>query len=109
MMKRILPIPTSLELHGITYLIRFQDDLVAKNDNLGEASYRMNEIVLQSVIPGAPMTSDRQGQVFCHELTHHILREMRSKLRDDESFVDLFASLLHQAFVTAEYGQQVKP
>lgn len=107
MTKRTLPIPTSLELHGITYRTRMKDDLATERDNLGEASYRMNEIVLQSVIPGAPMTIDRQGQVFCHELTHHILREMHNKLRDDEGFVDLFSSLLHQALITAEYDQQV--
>jgi len=108
MTNRTLLIPTSLELHGITYRTVMKNDLVISSDNMGEASYRMNEIILQAIIPGAPMTEDRQGQVFCHELTHHILREMHNKLRDDEGFVDLFSSLLHQALITAEYKPEAQ-
>jgi len=107
--KRVLQIPDQLELHGITYKVKMLDDLVARNDNLGEASYRLNEILIQTIVPGAPMTQDRQGQVFCHELVHHILREMNDAKRDDEAFVDLFAALLHQALVTAEYEDDDDP
>ena len=102
-MKRLLPIPESLELHGITYRVRKIENLTVNTDNLGEAGYRLGEIKLQSVLPGTPMRDDRQGQVFCHELVHVILHEMHDKRRDEEAFVDLFASLLHQALITAQY------
>ncbi len=102
-MKRLLPIPMSLELHGIAYRVHKLAELTVNTDNLGEAGYRLGEIKLQAVLPGTPMREDRQGQVFCHELTHVILHEMHDKKRDDEAFVDLFASLLHQALTSAEY------
>jgi len=105
--KRVLPIPTSFELHGITYRVRLMPDLIASSDNMGEASFRLNEIWLQTVMPGVPLSVDKQGQVFCHELLHHVLREAQSDLKDNEAFVDLVASLLHQALVTAKYKEEV--
>lgn len=97
-------IPRAFQLHGIEYRVVLKDDLVARSDNTGEASYRYEEITLQSLVKGAALTPKRQEQVFCHELVHHVLREMHDKRRDDEAFVDLFASLLHQALTTAVYS-----
>jgi len=105
-MKRLLEIPSSFELHGITYKVRYDVKLSMNSSNIGEARYSEDEIVLQSRLPGVPMTADRLGQVFCHELTHCILREMNHKLRSDENFVELFASILHQAIVSAK-GSEV--
>ena len=102
---RGIQIPKSFKLHGITYRVVIKDDHSSRTDNLGTASYRFDDITLQSVVPGAPMSSERQAQVFFHELVHHILREMGSKKRDDERFVDLFASLLHQALSSASYEE----
>lgn len=102
---RGIQIPKSFKLHGITYRVVIKDDHSSRTDNLGTASYRFDDITLQSVVPGAPMSSERQAQVFFHELVHHILREMGSKKRDDEHFVDLFASLLHQALSSASYEE----
>lgn len=104
-MKRRMEIPERFELHGITYRVIYKEDLITDHDNLGEANYRKGEVVLQSVVRGVGLTEERQGQVFCHELVHHILRHMRHRIRDDEVFVDLFASLLHQALVSAEYPE----
>jgi D-hexose-6-phosphate mutarotase len=39
-------------------------------------------------------------QVFCHELVHAVLDEMKHKISYDEKFVDNFGSLLHQALQT---------
>jgi predicted SprT family Zn-dependent metalloprotease len=90
-------IPTHFCLHGLKYSVVYKKDLVTDNNALGEASYRRQEIFLQELLPGVALTEQRQEQVFYHELTHHILHHMSHKLRDDEGFVELFSSLLHQA------------
>ena len=41
-------------------------------------------------------------QTFVHEMTHAILYYMNHALKNDEPFVDTFASLLHQAWTTVE-------
>lgn len=96
-------IPKQFYLHGIKYVVKLCDNLIRESDNLGEASYRLEEIRLQNILPGIPLTPLRQEQVFFHELVHHILREMQSKKKDDEKFVELFSSLLQQAINTMEY------
>jgi hypothetical protein len=100
-----MKLPTHFKLHGITYTVRIDDNLITNNDNLGEAGYRRSEIVLQKVLPGVSITEGRQEQVFYHELVHLILHEMHDKNRDDEPFVGVFASLLHQAMITMEYRE----
>jgi hypothetical protein len=64
-----------------------------------------NEIAIQSLGPGLPGNKEMQEQWFFHELIHHILHQMNHKLRSDEAFVNLFASLLHQALSTAMYDE----
>jgi hypothetical protein len=103
-MKQVLRIPSSFELHGMTYNIKMLDNLAAEDDRAGEIAYRYNEIRIQNVMKGVSIDENRQGQVFCHELVHAILDEMQSKLRSDETFVDLFGSLLHQALITCAYS-----
>jgi hypothetical protein len=40
-------------------------------------------------------------QIFCHELTHAILHHMaENELNSNERFVDVFGSLLHQAWIS---------
>jgi hypothetical protein len=39
-------------------------------------------------------------QVFCHELVHAVLDEMKHKISYDEKFVDNFGSLLQQALTS---------
>jgi len=48
-------------------------------------------------------SSDKKGHTYLHELTHGILTVMNHPLNDDETFVDLFSGLLHQALVTAKF------
>jgi hypothetical protein len=46
------------------------------------------------------------GHSFFHELTHAVLTAMGHPLNTDESFVDNFSGLLHQAFESARYPPQ---
>ena len=97
-----MTIPSSLYLHGIKTTVHLDPALTQTNDNVGEARYRSDTIHLQS--PGSQwlLGRDRLEQIYCHELIHFILHHMHSKLRDDETFVDQFANLLHQALNSSE-------
>jgi hypothetical protein len=104
MTKQPLRIPEQFELHGITYRVVFQKNLLATKDNLGESDYNSGQITIQSLDDDLPMEADRQGQTFCHELIHMILFEAKEdKLNKDEDLVDILGSLLHQALTTAVY------
>ena len=51
---------------------------------------------------GSGFSEEARGQTFCHELVHAILFAMNKReLFEDEEFVDLFGSLLHQFLETA--------
>jgi len=93
-------IPTSFQLLGQTITVRVQPDLSYDADATGQARYRSNEIVLQKSTPGWQMPRGKLEQVYLHEVVHHILYQMGHKLFDDEKFVDLFASMLHQVLIT---------
>jgi hypothetical protein len=99
----IFNIPISFELYGIKYNVKFVDNLISEGDRTGETSYRFDEIRIQNILKGFETKPDRQEQIFFHELTHVILYAMQNKLRSDEVFVDVFASLLHQALTTMEF------
>jgi hypothetical protein len=98
-----LRIPQSFMLHGQKISVIYEPPLVYKNGNRGEARFSTNQIALQNNSDGNPIPQSSIEQTFCHEMVHYILNEMGNKLKDDERFVDLFASLLHQALVTMEY------
>jgi hypothetical protein len=48
----------------------------------------------------------KQEQAYFHEMIHSILDGMGHELARNEEFVDLFASLLHQAIAGAKYGKR---
>lgn len=45
----------------------------------------------------------QSGHIFAHEMVHAILTAMGHELNSNESFVDNFSGLLHQALETAKY------
>lgn len=66
------------------------------DETLGFCNLEQNTVIVRGDLPDV-----EKQQVFCHELVHAILHKMNEhKLNDNEKFVDLFGSLLHQAWVT---------
>lgn len=98
-------IPKSIQLHGQLIKIEESDILTSEEDALGQADYRRQVIVMQKLLTGVPITSQRQAQVFWHEVVHFILFHMEHKLKTDEAFVNLFGNLLHQAVTSMDYGE----
>ena len=101
-----LPIPKSFMMHGQVVTVEYDSKLGNIAGNRGEDHNGYNRIILQPGVEGDPRPQSWVEQAFLHELTHEILYHMESKFNDDEKFVNLFASLLHEALVTAEYEEE---
>lgn len=71
---------------------------------LGQISYdtRMIAIATRDKF-GTPLSTSEQNELFWHELTHGILRDMGHPLCDNERFVDAFARRLSGAVESAEF------
>lgn len=52
---------------------------------------------------GKKSTPRSQAHTFWHEVTHAILKDMRSKLEANEAFVDRFARRLNDVIHTAKF------
>lgn len=101
-----LRIPKALWLHARRIEIDMVPRLMYAEDTLGHAAYREDKIRLQRNEQSYPLPQRNIEQVYLHELVHWILHTMGEyDLRSNEKFVDVFASLLHQAFVMAEYDE----
>lgn len=88
-------IPRKFSLMGVTYKVKvvpvkdWPDDETIGFCNLEEH--------VVSIFGG--MSDVEKQQTFCHELVHAILDRMgEHDLNGNEKFVDVFGSLLHQAW-----------
>ena len=95
-------IPSSFRLAGHTVTVK----MIAEKDWADdEVAGYWNSQNLTISVPDW-FSESRVQQIFCHELVHAILHTMdERKLNDNEKFVDVFGSLLHQVWTTVEMGQ----
>ena len=105
-----MKIPKRFKLMGQTIEVEYQSDHFRDNGWEGTASYRRNKIILQPNSDAVPLKPEMLEQTFMHELVHFVLYHSgaaytgkRDYMHQDEGFVDLTASLLHQALTTMEY------
>jgi predicted SprT family Zn-dependent metalloprotease len=97
-----MKIPKKLVLFGETITIKYDDNLNDREEYIGAAHYKYNEIILQR--PNHVFNKERIEQTFYHELIHYILHKLGyHKLKTDEKLVDTIGSLLYQAHKTMEY------
>lgn len=99
-------IPSSFYLFGQKITVIEDPTISGKHGDVGHAVYNSSEIRIQAEVEGVfTRPQSQREQWFFHELVHHILHQMyEPELRSNEKFVDLFASLLHQAMATADYS-----
>ncbi len=92
-------IPKSFNLAGHTYSVEVVDeDEWIDDDSVGLCLQERQTILIRGIL-----TDSTKQHTFCHELVHAILHAMGEKdLDDDEQFVDLFGSLLHQVWTTVK-------
>ena len=95
-------------LYGQRIVVTWRDDLVDDEDKTGQAIYRRNVIEIQRNIGGIQRPQTQIESTFLHELVHYVFFMLnKDDLRADEELVDGVARLLHQAFMTAEYKEEV--
>lgn len=94
-------IPKHFTLHGQRVDVVFDPSVDFRNDNRGEAQFRVNRIALAPSSETHPRPVTQVEQTFCHELMHYISHHAGVDLGERD--VDLMGHLLHQALVTAEY------
>jgi predicted SprT family Zn-dependent metalloprotease len=104
-------IPSQFELLGKTVCVKFDGSKFVDADGImGMAVYRADEIILRPSTATLPITSEQLAQTFWHELTHFIMYHAGAAysgktdyMHQDEGFIDLVGSLLHQATSTFRY------
>jgi Zn-dependent peptidase ImmA (M78 family) len=92
-------IPKKFKLMGAEYTVNLVGPKKWPDDEaVGLCNFLNQEISILSAV-----SEVQQQQTFCHELVHCILDKMgENDLNDNEQFVDLFGSLLHQAWTTCK-------
>ena len=106
-----MKIPNSFQLLGQRITVVVDPSCFTEKDSAyGYASYRTNQIQLRPSTETHPLNQEQLEQTFCHELMHFILYHAGAAysgkhdyMHQDEGFVDLCGSLLHQAITTMEY------
>jgi len=106
-------IPKRFKLLGFTIEVTKDPTLMQDRNWRGAADYEEMSIRLQPISEAFKSSTERVEQTFCHELMHHLAYHagdtINHMLPDDkylhqqEAFIDLMGSLLHQALTTMEY------
>lgn len=90
-----MKIPKSFELMGATYKVILTDVKDWPDDEaVGFCNFLNQQILIYTAV-----SESQQEQTFFHELVHCILDKMgEQRLNDNEKFVDVMGSLLHQVW-----------
>jgi predicted SprT family Zn-dependent metalloprotease len=94
-------IPARFKLHAQQIEVAYDSNVDFRNDNRGEAQYRINRIALAPSSSSHPRPQTQIEQTFCHELIHYISHHAGVELSERDT--DIMGNLLHQALTTMEY------
>ena len=97
-------IPKTVQLFGETIEVRWEKNLVSNQDDVGQAHYRTNMILLQPSTDALPRPRSSIEVTYLHELLHFIMNQIAhsDEEKNSEDFIDLLAGVLHQVLITAE-------
>lgn len=106
-----MKIPKSFKLLGHTITVSYEPAAFYEKNRYGACSFESKWIKLCPVSPAMPVTQSSLEHTFLHELNHMILYHCHglekvkgdTPLYENESFVDFYAGLLHQALTSFEY------
>ncbi len=97
-------IPKSFKLFGTTINVVFDNKYCNDKSRYGESNYGGSKITLSTTQGLDELSEDKIINTFYHEKVHMILDTMGERdISNNENFVDIFAKLLRQSDVTAEY------
>lgn len=102
-----MKIPKRFKLCGHTMEVVYDNLILHRNDNRGEACYRDHTIKLMPSTVSSPLPQTSVEEAFCHEMTHFILY-LAGYIHEanDEGMVTRIGLLLHQALSTMEYNEE---
>lgn len=96
-------IPKQFKMLGHTITVGYDPELSYVQSANGHARFVDNRIALQPNTEGVMRTESQIEETFVHEVLHHALMfQQYEELASNEDFVARIASILHQAFTTAE-------
>lgn len=99
-----MKIPKKFKLFGTTISVVWNNKYCNDKNVYGENSYSESKITLSTTHGVDDLSEDKILDTFYHEKVHAILTAMNEReLNDNEKFVDVFAKLLRQSDITAEY------
>jgi predicted SprT family Zn-dependent metalloprotease len=107
-----MKIPKSFKLLGAEITVADNPSLLRDRNWNGCADYDTHRIEMVPRCDFYKASNARYEQTFCHELAHFLTyyagaainHDLSGKyLHQNEEFVDLLGSLIHQAFSTMEY------
>lgn len=108
-----MQIPKRFKLLGRTIEVVDNPRLFQERNWNGAACYEEGKIELQPICEVNRMSACKAEQVFCHEFAHFLLYFAGAAVNHDlkgggyihnnEEFVDLLGSCIHQALTTMEY------
>lgn len=97
MIKHVKEIPSEIIMLGETWKIKWDDNLLDKENCFGLTEPNSNVITLQTVNSKTP--ESKIIHAFIHELFHAMLFTINQEdLSYDDSFVDLISGLIQQVF-----------
>lgn len=96
-----MKIPKRFKLHAQNIEVELDSNVDFRNDNRGEAQFRVNKIALAPHQQTHPRPQTQVEQTFCHELVHYIAHHAGVDLNERDT--DVMGHLLHQALTTMEY------
>ena len=101
-----MAIPKSFKLFGSTVKVIFDNKRMNDIKAYGYFEYGEQKITLSNKDGVDTLSEDRIEECFYHEKVHAILDAMHEReLSNNEKFVDVFAKLLRQSDITAEYNK----
>lgn len=97
-------IPKRIQLMCHPVDIVFERDIIAKDDQQGQARYRINQIAIQEATDSFPIPPEHHVETYFHELLHWVFFLLEeNELRENEALIEKMSRLLAQAALSAEY------
>lgn len=98
-------IPQSFKLFGHNIRVRYDDEMLDREECSGKCDFGKQLIRLRPV--SKEWHRSQAEQTFWHEAVHLILEGMgRADLSEDEKFVELMGQLVHQVIKTS--GKEIE-
>jgi hypothetical protein len=96
-------IPKKIQIGGITFGVRWVDDLAKKENSIGIAKIEGTEILIhKDKNDKRKLSKDYKCATFLHEVLHHIFHMLSINIKNEDAVVDMMANLLLQVIKQVE-------